>query len=390
MSNNPSFVLQSIEKVSFEERPIPELSSESDVIVEIKKTGICGSDAILNRLQVHYLVHGRIGDFVVKNPMVSRLLRAAHRHESSGVVSKVGSKVNHVKPGDRVAIEPGATCGSCSDCKSGRYNLCPDIVFAATPPYDGTLARYYRVSGSLVYALPDHLSLEDGAMMEPLSVGVHSVSHLGNFRANQSIVVFGCGPVGLLCMAVAKALGASRIIAVDIVPSRLEFAKQYVGAETYQPISPNEGEPRIEYSRRNAENMKKVLAIEDRGSKAIDLVIDASGAEPSIQTALYVVKIGGTYVQVGMGNPNVTIDLGMVMVKELVFKGSFRYGPGAYALAIALVSQGKIDLKPLVTHRYAFNDALTAFNTTRAGKSDDGKGVIKTIISGPDVSVDAY
>ncbi|KAG7094045.1 hypothetical protein E1B28_007666 [Marasmius oreades] len=375
MSDNPSFVLQSVGNVSIEHRPIPDLSSDNDVIVEVKKTGICGSD-------VHYLVHGRIGDFVLKNPMVLG-------HESSGVISKAGSKVKHVKPGDRVAIEPGATCGSCTHCKSGRYNLCPDIVFAATPPYDGTLARYYRVHGSLVYPLPDHLSLEDGAMMEPLSVGVHSVSHLGSFRTNQSIAVFGCGPVGLLCMAVARALGASRIIAVDIVPSRLEFAKKYAGAETYQPIPPSENEPRIQYSRRNAENMKKVLGIEDRGSTAIDLVVDASGAEVSIQTALYLVKVGGTVVQVGMGNPNVTIDLGMIMVKELVFKGSFRYGPGAYALAIALVSQGKIDLKPLVTHRYPFTDALVAFNTTRAGKSEDGKGVIKAIISGPDVSVEA-
>ncbi|ESK96104.1 xylitol dehydrogenase [Moniliophthora roreri MCA 2997] len=374
MTDNPSFVLQAINNVSYEDRPIPDLSNDYDVIVEVKKTGICGSD-------VHYYAHGRIGDFVLEKPMVLG-------HESSGVVSKVGTKVKHVKPGDRVAIEPGASCGSCNDCKAGRYNLCPDMVFAATPPYDGTLARYYRVPGSLVYPLPDHVTLEDGAMMEPLSVGVHSVSNLGSFRPNQSIVVFGCGPVGLLCMAVAKAIGASRIIAVDIVPSRLDFAKEYAGADTYQPPPLAENEARMEYSRRNADNMKKTLGIEDRGPKAIDLVIDASGAEVSIQTALYVVKIGGAMVQVGMGNPNVTIDLGMLMVKELVFKGSFRYGPGDYALAIALVSQRKIDLKPLVTHRYTFKEAIEAFQATRAGKSGDGKGVIKAIISGPDVSVD--
>ncbi|KAL0571186.1 hypothetical protein V5O48_010778 [Marasmius crinis-equi] len=370
MPDNPSFVLQAVEDVNYEDRPIPDLSSEYDVIVEIKKTGICGSD-VMNRREWYpkVLVYTKIFNIV----------------QLTGIV---GSKVTHVKPGDKVAVEPGATCGHCSDCKSGRYNLCPDIVFAATPPYDGTLARYYRVPGSLAYPLPAHVSLEDGAMMEPLSVGVHSVSTLGGFRSQQSIVVFGCGPVGLLCMAVAKALGASRIIAVDIVPARLEFAKKYAGAETYQPVSPADGESRIDYSRRNAENMKKMLGIEDRGTKAIDLAIDASGAEPSIQTALYVVKIGGTYVQVGMGNPNVTIDLGMVMTKELVFRGSFRYGPGDYSLAIALVSQGKIDLKPLVTHRYPFNDAIAAFKATREGKSADGKGVIKAIISGPDVSVD--
>ena len=133
--------------------------------------------------------------------------------------------------------------------------------------------------------------------MEPLAVGVHSVSNLGGFRANQSIAVFGCGPVGLLCMAVAKALGASRIIAVDIVPARLEFAKEYAATDTYVPIAANEGESKLDHSKRNGEAMKQQLHIEDRGANAIDLVIDASGAEVSIQTAFYVVKTGGTFVQ---------------------------------------------------------------------------------------------
>ncbi|KAG5639256.1 hypothetical protein H0H81_004917 [Sphagnurus paluster] len=225
--------------------------------------------------------------------------------------------------------------------------------------------------------------------IEPLAVGIHSVSNLGGFRTNQSIVVFGCGPVGLLCMAVAKALGASRVVAVDINPARLEFARNYAATDAYLPPKLDEGETRIAYSRRNGEKMKKNLGIEDRGSKAIDLVIDASGAEVSIQTAFYVAKSGGTVVQVGMGHPNVTIDIGQLATKELVYKGSFRYGPGDYPLAIALVAQGKIDLKPLVTHRYRFDQAITAFQATRAGKSEDGKGVIKAIISGPDFPADA-
>ncbi|KJA30137.1 hypothetical protein HYPSUDRAFT_32232 [Hypholoma sublateritium FD-334 SS-4] len=369
MSDNPSFVLRGIEDVVYEQRPIPEVK-ENEVLVSVKKTGICGSD-------VHYLVHGRIGDFVVEAPMVLG-------HESSGLIAKVGSNVKHLKVGDRVAMEPGATCRVCESCKAGRYELCPDIVFAATPPYDGTLGRYYRLPADLAYPLPENVSLEDGAMMEPLAVGVHSVSNLGGLRASQTIAVFGCGPVGLLCMAVAKAIGASRIVAVDIVPARLEFAKSYAATETYLPVKPEDGESKIDYSRRNAENMKKVLGIADRGTTSIDLVIDASGAEVSIQTGFYIVKAGGTFVQVGMGNPNVTLNLGLLMTKELNYKGSFRYGPGDYPLAISLVANGKIDLKPLVTHRFNFNDAITAFKATRNGKSDDGKGVIKVIINGPD------
>lgn len=147
--------------------------------------------------------------------------------------------------------------------------------------------------------------------MEPLSVGVHSVANLGNFKANQSLVVFGCGPVGLLCMAVAKALGASRIVAVDIVPSRLEFAQQYAATQVYLPsIKPREGESYPDFSRRNAEAMKRELDIEDRGKNAIDLVIDASGAEISIQTAFFVAKAGGTIVQVLLNSIQVfSLDL---------------------------------------------------------------------------------
>jgi len=137
--------------------------------------------------------------------------------------------------------------------------------------------------------------------MEPLSVGVHSVANLGGFRSGQSIAIFGCGPVGLLCMAVAKALGAQRIIAVDIVPQRLEFAKSYAATDTYLPPKPLEGETKFDYSKRNAEQMKQQLNIQDRSINKIDLVIDASGAEVSIQTAIYIVKTGGTFVQVCSG-----------------------------------------------------------------------------------------
>ncbi|KAG8932603.1 hypothetical protein FRC01_013098, partial [Tulasnella sp. 417] len=248
--SNKSFVLRGIDDTVYEERPVPELGPH-DVLVEVKKTGICGSD-------VHYLCHGRIGDFVVNSPMVLG-------HESAGIVFKgtsfscyisgpdrvssylysrhftflcllesiatVGSKVKHLKAGDRVAMEPGATCGHCEDCKHGRYQLCPDVVFAATPPYDGTLGRYYKLPGHLAYLLPDNLSFEDGAMMEPLSVGVHSVRTLGQIKANQTVAVFGAGPVGLLALAVAKALGAKRTIAVDIDQGRLDFAKSYAATD---------------------------------------------------------------------------------------------------------------------------------------------------------------
>ncbi|KAJ8076228.1 hypothetical protein PM082_000647 [Marasmius tenuissimus] len=262
------------------------------------------------------------------------------------------------------------------------------MAFAATPSNDGTLSRFFRVPGSLVYPLPDHISLEEGSAMEPLAVAVHAVSSLGNFTANQSIAVFGCGPVGLLCMAVAKALGAARIIAIDVQESRLEFAKTYfkggVQLDTYVPVAKQDSETTVEYSMRNGANMKKVLGIEDQGPKSVDLVVDASGAETCIQTSFYVAKTRGCVVQLGIGAFFVTLDLSMVLLKELVFRGSFRYGPGDYALAIALTSQGKVDVKPLITHRYPFTSALEAFKAVQSGE----KGLVKAVISGPGVDVD--
>jgi len=374
MSDNPSFVLKKIEEVDFEERPIPEIGPH-EVLVAVKKTGICGSD-------VHYLVHGRIGDFVVSDPMVLG-------HESSGVVAKVGSEVKHLKEGTRVAMEPGAACRVCDNCKAGSYQLCPNMVFAATPPYDGTLGRYYKLPGDLAYPLPDNMSLEDGAMIEPLAVGVHAVYNVGKIRANQNVAVFGAGPVGLLSMAVAKACGANRVIGIDIVQSRLDFAKKYAATDVFLPPKPNDGESKIDFSKRVAAQISKELNIPDRGENSLDLIIDASGAEACIQMAIFLVKQGGTFVQVGMGNAEVQIPVTLLLVKEVIFKGSFRYGAGDYATAIKLVSSGRLDLKPLVTHRFAFKDAIQAFKTTKSGKGEDGVGVIKAIISGPDVDVNS-
>ncbi|KAI0304228.1 xylitol dehydrogenase [Russula brevipes] len=356
MSDNISFVLQSVEKVTYEQRPIPEIRDD-EVLVEVKKTGICGSD-------VHFLVQGRIGDFIVESPMVLG-------HESSGWYLKVdlGRDVCSVKPGDRVAMEPGVSCRRCEACRAGRYQLCPDMVFAAAPPYDGTLTRYYRLPEDLVYPLPEHLSLEDGALMEPLSVGIHAVFTQAKLQPAQSIAVFGCGPVGLLCMAVAKP------------SSRLDFAKTYAATDVFQPPPPQEGETKIAYSQRSAKFLKATLGVEGRGSKAIDVIIDASGAEVSIQTGILIAKVG-------MGQPEVVVPIADLLVKELVLKGSFRYGPGDYRLALAFAAQKKVDLRPLVTHRFKFEDAVTAFNATKKGRSEDGKGLIKAIISGPGVSID--
>lgn len=347
-----SFVLEGIHKVKFEDRPIPQLRDAHDVLVDVRFTGICGSD-------VHYWEHGSIGQFVVKDPMVLG-------HESSGVISKVGSAVTTLKVGDHVAMEPGIPCRRCEPCKEGKYNLCEKMAFAATPPYDGTLAKYYVLPEDFCYKLPENINLQEAAVMEPLSVAVHIVKQ-ANVAPGQSVVVFGAGPVGLLCCAVARAFGSPKVIAVDIQKGRLEFAKKYAATAIFEPSKVSA-----------LENAERIVNENDLGRGA-DIVIDASGAEPSVHTGIHVLRPGGTYVQGGMGRNEITFPIMAACTKELNVRGSFRYGSGDYKLAVNLVASGKVSVKELITGVVSFEDAEQAFHEVKAGKG------IKTLIAGVDV-----
>jgi D-xylulose reductase len=351
------------------------------VIIKPRWTGICGSD-------VHYWVEGRIGHFIVNSPMVLG-------HESAGVVHKVGDKVKNLKVGDRVAMEPGVPCRRCIRCKEGKYNLCPDMAFAATPPYDGTLARYYTLPEDYCYKLPENMSMEEGALIEPTAVAVH-ITRQASIKHGDSVVVFGAGPVGLLCCAVAKAYGAKKIVTVDINDDRLKFALQYAATTSFKSARVSAEE--------NAANLIKECEL---GAGA-DVIIDASGAEPCIQTAIHALRMGGTYVQVrtlsflsssplpsllvstnsmttklthpqgGMGKPDINFPIMAMCTKELNVKGSFRYGSGDYQTAVDLVAGGRISVKELITSKVKFLEAEKAFAEVKAGKG------IKILIEGPE------
>ncbi|KAL2113016.1 hypothetical protein VUR80DRAFT_5613 [Thermomyces stellatus] len=348
--SNLSFILNKPLSLTFEERPVPALKTPHDVLVAINYTGICGSD-------VHYWLHGAIGHFVVRDPMVLG-------HESAGTVVSVGEAVTSLKPGDRVALEPGYPCRRCANCMGGRYNLCPEMAFAATPPYDGTLTGFWTAPADFCFKLPDNVSLQEGAMVEPLAVAVHIVKQ-GGVRPGDSVVVMGAGPVGLLCAAVAKAFGASKVVSVDIVPSKLEFARTVGATHTYlSQRVPAE------------ENAANLIGQCDLGEGA-DVVIDASGAEPSIQTSLHVVKMGGTYVQGGMGKSDINFPIMKLCLKEVTAKGSFRYGSGDYKLAVQLLASGLVDVKRMISGVVKFREAEEAFKKAKEGE------VIKMLIAGP-------
>ncbi|GAA5981300.1 hypothetical protein JCM10908_004058 [Rhodotorula pacifica] len=369
-SRNVSFVLHGIDDVRFEERPVPVECDDDAAIVAPRATGICGSD-------VHYLKHGRIGDFVVESPMVLG-------HESAAVVVQVGKKVKNIKVGDRVALEPGKSCRCCHDCKGGHYERCPDMIFAATPPYDGTLAGRYVLPADLCYKLPDNMSLEEGALLEPMSVGVHAVAKVADIKPGSNVVVFGAGPVGLLTAAAAKGLGAARVIAVDIQESRLKFAKENgLIHDFYVPSKPQEGEEKVDFQRRNAKEIQTRFGFTERGATGVDYVFECSGAEVCIGTSVFLLRHGGTLVQIGMGRPDITLDITTILTHELTIKGSFRYGPDVYRLALDLVARGAVNLKSLITHRYAFKEAPEAFEANVKGVGRDGNPVIKIIIAGP-------
>ncbi|KAJ9215253.1 hypothetical protein DTO166G4_3138 [Paecilomyces variotii] len=355
---NPSFVLRAVKDVAIEERPKPVLKDPYDVVVHVAQTGICGSD-------VHYWQRGRIGDYKVTGPMVLG-------HESSGIVVETGSKVTHLKPGDKVAMEPGVPCRRCDYCRKGSYHLCGDMIFAATPPWDGTLAKYYVNASDFCYKVPDSMDLEEAAMVEPVSVAC-AIAKTADLRAHQTVLVLGCGPIGVLSQAVAKAYGAKIVVGVDVVQSRLEVAKSYGVDHTFIPPRAQPGVDPMEH----AETVAKAIH-EKFGVDGFDVVLECSGAEPCIQLGIYAAKRGGTFVQAGMGKENVLFPITAVCTRGLVVKGSIRYLPGCYPAAIDLISSGQIGVKRLITNRYKFEEAEQAFELVKAGRQD----VFKVMIAG--------
>lgn len=320
---------------------------------------------------VHYLKHGAIGEYIVKSPMILG-------HESSGVIVDVASDCIRRQIGDRVAVEPGIPCRHCSYCREGSYNLCEQMKFAATPPIDGTLQKFYDVPEDFAKLVPDSMSFEEAALMEPLSVAVHIVRRLP-ITFSSTCIIFGCGAIGLLCASVARAKGVSKILMIDANVSRLEFAKRYIKGDvfTYLPPSIEASESKMQYSKRNS---TKILDDFEwlRSQNGAHSVIDATGAEVCTQTAILCTRKNGVFIQAGMGPNEIVLPIATICAREITVLGSFRYNEGCYDEAVSLVSAGSVDVKSLITHRFKFEDALKAFETTAAAAD----GTVKVIIEG--------
>jgi L-iditol 2-dehydrogenase len=343
-------VLRGIRDLVIEERRTPSAGA-GEVLVKVSSVGICGSD-------VHYFEHGRIGDHVVESPMVLG-------HEAAGQIVAVGKGGPTERIGSRVALEPGIGCRQCSYCHQGRYNLCPDMRFFATPPIDGALCEYVVVPADHAYAVPDGMSDDAAALVEPLSVAIwaHRTARLG---AGSTVLVAGAGPVGLLVTQVAAALGATEIIVSDVDASRLELARSFgatavLDATAVVDATAVLGATAVLDGAKSAEGL------------AVDAFIDCSGAPAAVRAGLPAVRPGGTVVLVGMGADEVTLPLSLLQRREINVTGTFRYA-NTWPTGIALASHGLVDLDSLVTGHVALD------HTRDAIVPDPSAGQVKMVV----------
>lgn len=326
-------VLDAAGRMRLETRPVPS-PGPGQVLVKVGSVGICGSD-------VHYYRHGRIGDYVVDHPLVLG-------HEAGGTVTGVGEGVAADRVGQRVALEPGVPCRQCRECKAGRYNLCPDVEFFATPPFDGAFAEYVTIAADFAHPVPDSISDDGAGLIEPLSVGVWAC-HKAGIGAGSRVLITGAGPIGLMNVQVAKALGATEIVVSDIAPAKLEMARRLGATRTLDART------------------------QDLAGIEVDAFIECSGAQVATKAGIQAVRPAGTVVLVGMGADEIGLPIGLIQGRELTITGTFRYA-NTYPTAIALAAAGLIDLDSMVTSHFGLAEAGAALS------QGEDPAAIKTVV----------
>lgn len=331
-------------KIEIVERDIPEIDDD-EVLVKIEHVGLCGSD-------VHYYEHGRIGDFVVEDPIVLG-------HESAGKIVKTGKNVDKLKEGDLVALEPGIPCGKCEYCKSGKYNLCPDVEFLATPPYDGAFSEYLSYPANMCFKLPDGMDTIEGALIEPLSVGFHAANQ-ADAQVGETAVVLGSGCIGLSTLMALQARGVTEVYVVDLIDIRLEKADEVGAAKTLNA--------------KEVDVVEEIMKLTD--GKGVDMVIETAGSKVTVKQSVELIKRGGRIVLVGMAaDPQIEFDFGKLQAKEAYINTVFRYR-NIYPKAIKAVGDGIIDIKQVVTDTFGFSEIQDAFEYNIANKDKTVKIVI--------------
>jgi len=325
-----ALVLEKTRLLRLREIAIEEPFGPHDVRIRIHSVGVCGSD-------VHYYLHGAIGPFVVRAPLVLG-------HEAAGVVEAAGAAVTGLKPGDRVCMEPGVPDPNSRAARLGLYNLDPAVRFWATPPVHGCLRPTVVHPAAFTFPLPDNVSFGEGAMVEPLAVGLHAANK-ARLRPGDVAVVLGAGTIGTLTALAALAGGCSRVIISDVLAPKLETAA------ALGPITPVNV---------RTENLADVVR-RATGGWGADVVFEASGQTAAAAQALEVVCPGGCVVLIGMPGAPVPFDVVAAQVKEARIETIFRYAH-VFPRALALMGSRRIDVRPLITDHFAFADSVAAFD----------------------------
>lgn len=343
---NYAAVMTNIKKIEIKEVSIPKVQDE-EVLVKIEYVGVCGSD-------VHFYEDGRIGKVKVTIPIILG-------HESAGTVIEKGKNVKTLKPGDKVALEPGTPCGRCSYCKSGLYNLCPDIIFLAAPPYDGALVKYKSHRADMAFKLPDNVSTMEGALIEPFTVGIYALEQAGMSMDND-LMILGAGCIGLMTLLAAKALGARNIYISDKIIKRLTLAKK-LGATQVFDVS-------------NSDLIEDINDITE--SEGLERIIEATGNEEAIKQTPFLLRKNGTIVIVGLMPLKETVEYNFMqlLAKEGTIKTVYRYR-NIYPIAIDLVAKKGINIVDVVTNVFDFKDSNKAFDFVVNNKAEVVKAVIK-------------
>lgn len=341
---NLALVLHPNLELKVEERPEPKIK-ENEVLLAIHWTGICGTD-------LHMWAHGHAGHVTLTKPMILG-------HESSGTVVQVGKQVTHLKEGDRICVEPAIPCSNCDFCLSGRYNLCQNIDGRGYP-FDGMCSHLYAHPAKWVFKLPDNVSFEEGALVEPLAVAVHACRRAG-IAAGQNVLICGAGPVGLLTMLCAKAMAINKLCITDVIQSRLDLAKK-IGADHAILVSS---------SQELRDQVKEAMG------QLVDVAIDCCGSPHTVPPAILCTRPGGVVAVVGLGGEKASISLPDVVMNEVDIRGVSRY-LNCYPIALSLLSTGAVDVRPLVTHRFQLSEAADAFRTASDPEADSVKVLIQT------------
>ncbi len=344
MINKAAFL---IDKMRYEvrEAPMPVLKNDDDLLIKIEYVGICGADIDMWHL-------GRYGIFNVEYPKIIG-------HEAAGVVVEAGKNVKNLKAGDKVALEPGVPCGKCNPCIQGNYNLCSGVVFKGAPPVEGCNQQYVIHPAQWCFNIPERMSTREGALLEPLAVGMH-VANQGGVKVCDVVAINGAGTIGLCTLSVCKAKGATKIISIDSSPVRLAAAAG-LGATT------------IDFFKENP--IDKVMEL--TGGIGADVVIEASGNAKAFKDCPHMAKAGGVISCVGLGpEPVIEIDYQATIYKELTIKTSCRYR-NEYPCCIEGVASGIINTEGIITHEYTLDDIQKGYEFAFNNKDK----AIKTIIN---------